>query len=104
MDGGDLTPALVSPAAIAAASSKSDARFLRPRFIDVQAAAAELGFVQVRDRFHRIAISGHLDEGEATRAAGFAFAHHVDRLDDTNSREQGVKIGIVDVIGEVADV
>src|SRR5262245_31375753 len=90
-------------AAAAVTTATATAGSLRARLVDRKIASAELLRIEVIDGFLRLGIAAHLDEPEATGTARHLIAHHRDRLDRSDLREQRLKVGFADFEGQVSD-
>src|SRR4029077_6606859 len=64
----------------------------RLRLVDVDLPAADLAAVEGRDRLSRLARRTHLDEAEASRAAGVAVGDDGRRFARSHFREQRLEL------------
>src|SRR5439155_26488450 len=92
--------AAIKPAAATAASE----RWLRTRFVDCEAAPAELKRVQLRDRLLRLFVRRHFDEREPARASCGHIAHHLDRLDGSGARKEFLELRFARFVGQISDI
>src|SRR4030095_11485199 len=88
----------------AGAAAATRTRNLGSRLVDRQPPSAELLIVQLRDGVLRIVIRRHLDERETARAAGVAIAHDFDSFEMARLGEQILKILLIRIVRNVADV
>ena len=96
--------ATAASAATAAAESAPAPARLRPRLIHGEVTPAELLVVQRADRFLRVVVGRHVDEGESARPSRRHVAHDVDGLDRARAAEQVLQILLGHRVREVSDV
>jgi hypothetical protein len=100
------TAAAVPAESTATTTARTTARprGLRSRFIHLDGPSAELRFVQTRGRLLRFRIRAHFDESETTSTAGCCVTHHLHGFHRTELGKQLLEIGLVRVVGKIADV
>src|SRR5436190_2536993 len=77
---------------------------LRTRFVDLQAASAELKLVQLADGLFRFGVRTHFDKSKSAPASGRGVAHDRHSLDVAGAREQLLEFRFPRFIGKVADI
>src|SRR5262245_13516446 len=77
---------------------------LRPRLVDGQIAAADLGGVQLIDRRLCSFVRTHLDERKPARASCRLIAHDRDRFDRSDTGEDLLQFGLSDLVRQVSDI
>src|SRR6185295_10951827 len=97
-----LVPATSTVAAKAATAAAK--RRLRTRFVDHQAASAELRLVQLGDRARGLFARAHFDERKPAGSSRGGVTHDVDRLDLTRPREQLLELRFTDFVRKIANI
>src|SRR3954463_12165438 len=90
--------------AAAEATTATGAALLRARFVDRQATAFELAFVERRAGRLSVVRVCHLDETEPTRLAGRAVTDEVNRSHRANRREEFLELLLVGIERQITDV
>ena len=97
------TAAAVAPtAAVAAAAPRTG--LARTGFVDGKTSAAVLLVMQRPDGLLRLGVGVHLDETEAFAATGLAVGDDLSALHRPELREELLKFGVGDPVGQVPDV
>src|SRR4051794_29986041 len=102
-----LPTGLAAPPARVAAAAKSApaaAGRLRTRFVDVEAAAAELVSVERGDRLLRLIVGRHFHEREAAGPARRHIAHDRDPFDRSRTTEELLKLRFAGLVRKVSYV
>src|SRR5678816_3397021 len=76
----------------------------RPRLVDGKVSSAEFVLIQLGNRATCAVVVVHLDERESSRLPCGAVTDNVDGGDGSSTLEQGLKIGLIRFVRQVADV
>src|SRR5207248_11113618 len=87
-----------------AAAEPSGIRGLRRPFVDGETAPAKLIFIQLCDRFLRLVLGAHLNEGKPARPPRRHVAHHFHRFHGAGTGEQALELRFSGFVREISDI